>query len=301
MSLSTAIKVMYLNPVGNGDFDAIFAAMIRDFKYPGTDAYVASMDPASVPPKITNLEYRTYESFIINDTVKAARYCKNHGFHAMVIGCFYDPALLAAREAATGPNGTTAIVAPCQSSIQVALGLANNFAIIIGQRKWQDQMKQTVYEYGCADRLAGFRAVGLGVEDFHRDPKKTAELLQDAAIAAVQDDHAESIILGCTLEVGFYAALSAVLTEKFGAYIPVIDSSIASFKTAENLALMQAIGWKNSAVWGMQPPPEEELAKFEILQEDYQFGNMIHLPPEAGDAGLVADSAVVSAHADPAQ
>ncbi len=283
MPLNTAIKVMYLNPVGNGDFDQIFADMIRDFKYPATDAYVGSMNSASVPPKITNLEYRAYESFIINDTVRVARHCREHAFNAMVIGCFYDPGLLAAREIATGPNGTTAIVAPCQSSIQVALGLANNFSIIIGQKKWEDQMRKTVYEYGYKDQLASFREVGLGVEDFHKDVEKTRKLLKQAVIEAVSIDHAESIILGCTLEVGFYTELIAALYEEFGVNVPIIDSSIAAFKTAENMALMQAVGWGNSAIWGMRQPPEEELVKFGIFQEDYQFGNIINVPPSGAE------------------
>ena len=276
MPANMDIKVMYLNPIGSSDYDEIFAEMIRDYKYPLTTAHVVSMIGDDVPAKMTNLEYRTYESYIVNETVKVARYCSVHNFDALVIGCFYDPALLDAREI----SDNTVVVAPCQASIAVALNIANNFSIIIGERKWEDQMKQAVYGYGYKDKLASFESAGLRVEDFHNDPAKTKEKLELAAIEAVTIHRAESIILGCTLEVGFYQELQDILSENIGGNVPVIDCSIAAFKAAENAALQKQWGWKNSRIWGMQPPPETELAKFGILQTDVKFGNEIQISPD---------------------
>ena len=72
MSANMNITVMYLNPLGNSDYDETFAEMIRDYKYPQTTAYVVSMGGNDVPGKMDNLEYRTYESHIVNETVKVA-------------------------------------------------------------------------------------------------------------------------------------------------------------------------------------------------------------------------------------
>ena len=276
MPANMDITVMYLNPIGNSDYDETFAEMIKGYKYPQTTAYVVSMSGNDVPAKMSNLEYRTYESYIVNETVKVARYCSVHNFDAMVIGCFYDPALLDAREI----SDNTVVVAPCQASIAAALNVGNNFSVIIGERKWEDQMKQTVYEYGFRDRLASFESVGLRVEDFHNDPAKTKEKLELAAIEAVTIHRAESIILGCTLEVGFYQELQDFLSAQIGGNVPVIDCSIAAFKAAENAALQKQWGWRNSRIWGMQPPPEAELAKFGLLQEDVKFGNMTKINPD---------------------
>ena len=52
--LDTSIKVLYLNPIGNSDYDQVFAHMIEAYKYPFTDAYVGSLNPNTVPPKMTN-------------------------------------------------------------------------------------------------------------------------------------------------------------------------------------------------------------------------------------------------------
>ena len=277
MSLNTDIKILYLNPIGMSSYDQTFADMAKAYKFPGTSVDVASLNPATVPPGMTDLEFRSYEALIIADTVKAARAAANEDYDAMVIGCFYDPALLDAREI----SGETIVVAPCQASIVEALNIANNFSIIIGEDKWADQMRNTVYEYGYGDKLASFESVGLRVEEFHVDPDRTAQLMREAARRAFTEHHAESIILGCTLEVGFFTDLQRFMTEEAGGLrVPVIDCSIAALKAAENAALQRQIGWTNSRVWGMQPPPEDELKKFNIYQDVYKFGNVIHVPAD---------------------
>lgn len=278
MSMDTNIKILYLNPIGFSAYNNTFASMAEKYKYPGTAVDVASLNPSTVPPKMTDLEFRAYESLIIGDTVKAARQAAKDGYDAMVIGCFYDPALADAREICA----STIVVAPCQASTTAALNIANNFGIIIGEPKWADQMRTAVYEYGYKDKLAGFQSVGLRVEQFHDDPAKTKQLLETAAANAVRIDRAESIILGCTLEVGFFEDLQTFLQDMFKATIPVIDCSIAALKAAENAALQKKFGWTNSRVWGMLAPAEDELEKFGIFQEDYQWGNIVHVPADGG-------------------
>ena len=276
MSIDTSIKVMYLNPVGTSSYDETFADMVRTYKYPGTAVDVASLNPKTVPPKMDNLEYRAYEALIVADTVKAVRQASMDNYDALVIGCFYDPALLDAREI----SGETIVVAPCQASTALALNIANNFGIVIGEEKWADQMRDAVYAYGYRDKLATFQSVGLRVAEFQKDPEKTRELIANAAINAVQDFKAESIILGCTLEIGFFQDLYDILFKLFLTPIPVIDCSIAAFKAAENAALQRQFGWTNSRMWGMQHPPEGELIEFDIFQDPYKFGNVIHVPAD---------------------
>lgn len=265
---------MYLNPIGTAAYDQVFADMARKFKFPDTEVHIASLNPQTVAPGMTNLEYRAYESLIIADTVKAAIQAARDEFDAIAIGCFYDPALHDAREV----SGETLVVGPCQASVTTALNVANNFSIIIGRTKWADQMKQTVSEYGYRDKLASFESADFRVEEFHANPAETRRQLRRCAARAVEEHKAESIILGCTLEVGFCVELQEFLRERFSANIPVIDCSIAALKAAENAALLKQLGWTNSRVWGMEPPPEEELERFEIFQEEYRFGNLLVVP-----------------------
>ena len=277
MSLNTNIRIMYVNPVGESSDNQMFADMAREYKCPGTSVDVVSLNPATVPPRMTNLEFRSYEALIVADIVKAARQAWKEGYDAMVIGCFYDPGLADAREI----SGDTLVVAPCQASMMQATTIANSFSIIIGEDKWADQMGDTVRQYGYGDKLASFESVGLRAEEFQADPERTASLMEQAGRRAYRQRHAESIILGCTMEVGFYKSLQRFLTEEAGGRnVPVIDCSIAALKAAENAALRKQIGWTNSRAWGMAPPPEDELSRFDIYQDDYQFGNVVHVPAD---------------------
>ena len=137
-------------------------------------------------------------------------------------------------------------------------------------RVFADMIEQYKYPATCADVVS-------------MNPARTRSRLQIAAVEAVQVHKAESIILDCTLEIGFYRELQDYLNgpEAFpGAGIPVIDPSIAAFKAAENAALLKKYGWKNSRYGSMQPPPEDELRAFNLFREDYEFGNVIHVPAE---------------------
>jgi allantoin racemase len=162
------------------------------------------------------------------------------------------------------------VVAPCHSSIEIALSLANNFGIIVGRRKWVNQMKGNVHEYGYADKLVGFYDVGLGVDDFQVDHQRTVNLLIDAAQKAVEKDYAESIILGCTAEFGFYRTLQ----EEIG--VPVIDPSLAALKKAEHAAnLKRKFNLIPSRKWSCESPSDKEIEKFNMFKDNDPFGNRI--------------------------
>ncbi len=216
--------------------------------------------------KMDKLEDRTYNARIATELIKETRQASVEGFDALVIGCFYDPFLLDSREI----SGDMIVVGPCYSSIEIALKLSNYFSVIIGQKKWQHEMQSTIVEYGFGEHLASFRDVGMTVPEFQKDHNLTEKKLMDATRLAIEEDGAESIILGCTLEFGFFEKIQ----NKFN--IPVIDPSIASLKQAEQAAILKnQFGWKPSRQWITEAPPEDDMDRFGLFQEDYQFGNRI--------------------------
>ena len=131
-------------------------------------------------------------------------------------------------------------------------------------------MNAAVRDNGMADRLSGFYAVELGVNDFQTDHDVTEQLLTEAGQKAIDEDYAEALILGCTLETGFHDRLAQALG------VPVIDPSIAALKRAEYAAeLKRKCGWKPSRRWSCEPPPEEEIAAFGIIGDSDVFGNRV--------------------------
>lgn len=262
------VKIMYLSPVAHRDgHDDLFAEMARDYKLPGTEVHVTSL-PESVG-RFSHIEYRSYEGMVTAGIIRAVRAAAREGFDALAIGCFYDTGLHEAREV----SGDMIVTAPCAASCEIAASLSNRFGVVVGRRKWVDQMQATVHALGHRDRLAGFYHVELGVTAFQQDHAETENRLIRAGRKAVEEDYAEAVILGCTMEVGFYRQLE----DQLG--VPVIDPSIAALKRAEYGAhLKRDCGWRPSRKWSCEAPPEEEIATIGVFDTGEAFGGRIVIP-----------------------
>jgi allantoin racemase len=257
------VSVRWLNPIGCLTFDAPIADLLHGIKQPSTQIEVVSFD---MPHSPTHLEYRAYEALTYERTLRIARDCGQQHIDALVIGCFYDPALEDAREI----SGDTIVVAPCQASLQVVEHLANRFSIIVGRTKWMEQMHERVRRYGAADRLASMRPLGMGVDEFQKDPAVTRRRIIEQAMLAVEEDGAEAIVLGCTIEFGFFEQVQREVG------VPVIDPVVAAFKMAETLAGMKRrFGWSPSRVGSCEPPPEAEMKAFGLFQGPVPIGNRV--------------------------
>lgn len=264
------LKIMYLNPLASSAaYDDIFADMARDHKLPGTEVHVTSLPEAE--GGFTHIEYRSYEAMVTRGIIRAARKAAKEGFDALAIGCFYDTALHDAREI----SGDMIVTAPCQSSCEIASTISNRFGVIVGRRKWVHQMQSTVHDLGHAHRLSGFYHVELGVTEFQADHAETGRRLIEAGRKAVEEDFAEALILGCTMEVGFYREVERRLG------VPVIDPSIAALKRAEYAAVLKRqCGWVPSRKWSCEAPPEDEIARFGGFDDGEIFGNRVVVPAE---------------------
>jgi len=261
---------MFLNPLAaSANYDPIFADMARRHKLPGTEVHVASL-PAS-EGGFTHIEFRAYEAMVTRGIIRATRAAAREGFDALAIGCFYDTALHDAREV----SGDMIVTAPCVASCEIAASLANRFGIIVGRRKWVNQMHATVREHGHEHRLSGFYHVEMGVTEFQRDHNETGRRLIEAGRKAVEEDFAEALILGCTMEVGFYKDVEQQLG------VPVIDPSIAALKRAEYAAILKRqCGWVPSRRWSSESPSEEEMALFGGFDDGEAFGSRVVVPAE---------------------
>jgi allantoin racemase len=262
LRLSPPVKILYLNVTQKTDAEVqAFVDMARRHKLPGTEVQIASLSAAD--GCFRNAEYRSYEAIMARGVVRATRTAAREGFDALAIGCFYDVALHDAREI----SGDMVVSASCEASCEIAASLANRFGVIVGRRKWVHQMQEIVRSYGHGHRLTGLYPVDLGVTDFQKDHTETARRLIAAGRQAVDQDHAEALILGCTMEIGFYKEVEAALE------VPVIDAAIAALKRAEYAALLkQQCGWKPSRKWSCEPPPEDELARFACFPDGDTLG-----------------------------
>ena len=129
-----------------------------------------------------------------------------------------------------------------------------------------------IREYGYQHCLSSFRSVDMGVEDFQRNPEATQKALIEQAQRAIREDGAEAIILGCTIEFGFYQELQKILG------VPVIDVVVSTFKMCEHLAGMKhQFHWRPSRVGSCEAPPQEELQRWGVFETEPPIGNRIEI------------------------
>jgi len=199
--------------------------------------------------RLPHLEYEFYEHLYIHRIIRTAVWAEKNGYDAMVIGCFYDPGLREARELVKMP-----VVGVCEASLHVASMLtAGKFSILVGRRKWIPKMADNVRNYGFESRIASWRVLNLTVPDM-RDKEKTQAAILREARAAVEEDLAECVILGCTGMAG----QAKKAQEELG--IPVLDPVLMGLKVAELRAMLwRRFGISHSKIGGYEAPPHEEL------------------------------------------
>ncbi|WP_423915780.1 aspartate/glutamate racemase family protein [Candidatus Poriferisodalis sp.] len=252
-------RILWINPVGTDAYDAPIGAELRREASATTRVDVCSL-PGAGPQ---HLEWNALEAVVAGPTMGVVRWAaEQRGYDAAVVGCFYDPFLRGARELA----GPMAVTAPAEACLHIAATVGERVAILVGRRKWIPEMRENVVKYGYGDHLAAFRVLEMGVDEFQADAEATQQRILDEAERAVHVDGADSVVLGCTIEFGFYREVQ----EKIG--VPVIDAITAPLRYAEFLAALGADhGWRTSRVGGYESVPARELEWIPMVEPVLDF------------------------------
>lgn len=143
---------------------------------------------------------------------------------AVMINCFADPAVDAAREVTEKP-----VLGPAETSMSVALHLGSAFSVISTFPNTAPWIKRQVRKLGVESRLASAVGVDIPVLDLEKNPGKTVDEIATAAKLAIDHDGAEVIILGCT----GMAPLAQAVRERLS--VPLIEPAATTLKMAEML------------------------------------------------------------------
>ena len=86
-------KLLWINPLGTNIYDAPISDYLNTAT--GEDTHI---DVVSLEKGPHHLEYYSYEAFVLPDILKTIKQAEKDNYDATIIGCFYDPGLLEARE-----------------------------------------------------------------------------------------------------------------------------------------------------------------------------------------------------------
>ena len=124
---------------------------------------------------------------------------------AFVIACFSDPGLHAAREATRAP-----VFGIAQCGMLAALSLGERFGIVAIREASIPRHRRHVASLGLSARMAGERAIGLGVTELAQEEIVGARMTA-AAERLCEEDGADVILLGCAGMARYRAPLEAHL------------------------------------------------------------------------------------------
>jgi Asp/Glu/hydantoin racemase len=233
-------EILWVNPVGTGDFDTETLELIEAVRSPQYESRVRHLEQG--PP---HLEYHLYEHEAFAPMLELMREAEAEGYGAGVIGCFYDGGLRELREALRMP-----VVGMAEASLLLAATLGHRFSIVVGRRKWIPKMSDNVLLYGIERRLASFRSVEMGIPDVLADPDRFFDRIIEESRRAVDEDGAEVVVLSEIATPAFWERARSELP------VPLVDPGVACWKWAELAAdLYLRLGISHSKVYGYEAPP----------------------------------------------
>lgn len=139
----------------------------------------------------------------------------------IVISCFMDPGLKAARELVDIP-----VAGPAESAMLLACSLGQSFSVIIPARGGEAKIVDQAMEYGVRNKLASVRSIEMPVAQF-ADHEGLRVSLVEAAETAIAEDGCHTLILGCTGMCAITDSVRTILARR-RAEVPVIDPVLAA-------------------------------------------------------------------------
>jgi len=236
-------KILVINPILQSEFDKADKEFFARKFGSSLEIEVESIDfgPASIESYYDEV---LAAPFVVKKVIEAEK----RGFNAVVINCFLNPGIHAARE-----NVNIPVIGPGEAAIHMALMIGEGFSIIDpGPRKYISYVPpEQIRKMGVTEHFVSVRGAGVAVLDITKNLEKTTKMIGEQAKLAVEEDGADIVVLGCTGLVGLAPRLQEMIST------PVIDPALAALRMAEALCGMDLI--PNRVAY---PKPPEKMRKF---------------------------------------
>lgn len=229
------MKILVVNPNTTVSMTEKIGVAARDAASPGTEIVAVNPDKGPV-----SIEGHYDEAFCVPGLLEEVAKGEAAGNDGYVVACFDDPGLGAARELAAGP-----VVGICEAAMHAAAMLGHGFSVVTTLPRSVPIIEDLALRYGMERQCRRVRAADVAVLELEEPGSNAALRVQAEVEAAVREDGAETVLLGC--------AGMADLTRKLSAAtgVPVIDGVAAAVKIVEALV---GLGLKTSKAGAYAAP-----------------------------------------------
>ena len=242
------MHIVVINPNTTASFTTRIGEASRAVAAPGTR--ITAINPPDGPVSIEGYFDEAYSvPGLLGEIARHEQSADADQITGYVIACFDDTGLDAARCAARAP-----VVGIGEAAFHLASLVAGKFSVITTLGRSVPALEHNLVRYGLAARCARVRAAEVPVLSLD-DPNSPARArIGEEIAAALREDRAEAIVLGCA----GMADLAAGLSREFG--VPVIDGVASAVKLVESLGALSLRTSKRGAY--ASPLPKSYLGMF---------------------------------------
>jgi allantoin racemase len=211
------MKILVINPNTSESMMQHIRRELEKIKRPDTELEVKN--PSEGPLAIQSAYDEALAAPRVVEMVKKAN---EERYDAVIIACFSDPGLDAAKEASQ-----ILVLGIAEVAFHIAALLGHKFCIMTPLKSRVPAKEQHVRRLGMTKLLTSVRALNMKVLETDAKPDETKSALLEIGKRAIEEDGAEVMILGCAGMAGY----SEELANQLG--IPVLDPTSVSLKVVE--------------------------------------------------------------------
>lgn len=229
------MKLLLINP---NTSEAMTAGIARGARaVASAETEILAVQPSFGP---LSIEGHYDEAFAAAGVAEQVFLARERNIDAVVIACFGDPGLEAAREATNAP-----VLGIAEAAFHAASMVATGFSVVTTMTRTCIIAERLVQRYGFEHQCRGVHGTDIAVLDLEKADGPLIDQLEQAARRALEQDRSGAIVLGCA----GMTALCETLTRRLG--VPVIDGVAVAVKFAEALT---ALGLGTSKVGDYATP-----------------------------------------------
>ena len=233
-------KIFVINPNTNPKNTAVIARAIEPFKPVGVE--VDTVSPDKGPVGLESYYHNYLASVNVHERIIQA---EKEGYDGIVIACFGDPGIEAAKELVDIP-----VVGITEASYALASILGTKFLVIVSADTAVPRQIRYLKALGIPDYQYAVRPIGLTVLGVMADRVNAKELIANNCEVALKETGSEVIVMGCSGFSGLRKDLEKILN------VPIIDPVVAGVQVCNTLINM---GLAQSKVSTYKTPPVFEV------------------------------------------
>ena len=232
------MRLLVINPNTTASMTEKIGIAAKGAASPGTE--IMAMNPASGPVSIEGYYDEALSVPGLLHLIQTAP-----GFDAVIIACFDDTGLDAARCLTDRP-----VIGIGEAAYHFAAMLANKFSVVTTLARSVPALEHNLHKYGLAARCARVRSSEVAVLELEHPGSDACNRISAEIGRAIEEDRAEAIVLGCA----GMADLADRLADEHG--LPVLDGVTCAVRLAE---AMVGLGLRTSRLGGYAPASVQKL------------------------------------------